>query len=85
MIQIKKFTATDKEFTEIARIRNLVNHDSIVHPDDDKREWALRDKSIIRDRLLLYKDNLLIGVMYYSQGRDQNKSCLLYTSPSPRD
>ena len=79
MIEIRNFKETDKEFIELARIDNLVNHDSIDHPDDDKREWALRDKSLIRDRLLLYKDNLLIGVMYYSQGRDQNKRTTFFT------
>ena len=36
MIEIKKFTETDAEFKELARIDNLVNHDSIDHPDDDK-------------------------------------------------
>ena len=72
MIQIKKFNATDIEFRDIARIRNLVNHDSIDHPDEDKTDWAIRDKSIIRNRLLLYNDNTLIGLLYYAQGRDEN-------------
>ena len=79
MIEIKKFTATDKEFVELARIDNLVNHDSIDHPDDDKNSWKIRDKSIIRDRLLLYDDNILIGAIYYSQGRDENKRTTFYT------
>ena len=43
MIQIKNFNETDEEFKELARIDNLVNHDSIDHPDDDKRDWNLRD------------------------------------------
>ena len=72
MIQIKKFTATDEEFREIARIRNLVNHDSIDHPDEDKNDWTIRDKSLIRDRLLCYNDNILIGLLYYVQGRAEN-------------
>ncbi len=72
MIKIKKFTATNLEFEEIARIRNLVNHDSIDHSDEDKNDWAIRDKSIIRNRLLLYNDNKLIGLLYYAQGRDEN-------------
>ena len=79
MIEIKKFTATDKEFKELARIDNLVNHDSINHPDEDKREWRIRDKNIIRNRLLLYKDNILIGALYYSQGRDENSKTAFYT------
>ena len=79
MIEIKKFTATDKEFKELARIDNLVNHDSINHPDEDKREWSIRDKNIIRNRLLLYKDNILIGALYYSQGRDENSKTAFYT------
>tara|TARA_B100002052_G_scaffold299184_1_gene336110 strand:+ start:170 stop:1135 length:966 start_codon:yes stop_codon:yes gene_type:complete len=79
MIKIKKFNATDLEFRELARIDNLVNHDSIDHPDDDKNSWEIRDKSLIRDRLLLYKDKTLIGVMYYSQGRAQNQRTTFFT------
>ena len=79
MIRIKKFTASDIEFKELARIDNLVNHDSISHPDDDKNDWEIRDKKLIRDRLLLYNHNKLIGVIYYSQGRDQNKRTAFYT------
>ena len=72
MLKIRKFTATDLEFEEIARVRNLVNHDSIDHPDEDKGDWKIRDKTLIRDRLLLYHDNTLIGLIYYVQGRKQN-------------
>ena len=79
MIKIKKFTATDKEFGELARIDNLVNHDSINHPDTDKKDWEVRDKSLIRDRLLLYNNNILIGALYYSQGRDENNRTCFYT------
>ena len=79
MIDIKKFTETDEEFKELARIDNLVNHDSIDCPDDDKRQWSIRDKSIIRNRLLLYKDNILIGALYYSQGRNENSITVFYT------
>ena len=79
MIEIKKFTETDKEFIELARIDNLVNHDSIYHPDDDKNSWEIRDKSIIRNRLLLYDNSILIGVIYYSQGRDENNKTCFYT------
>ena len=79
MIEIKKFTATDKEFIELARIDNLVNHDSIDHPDDDKNNWKIRDKSIIRNRLLLYNNSILIGAIYYSQGRDENNRTTFYT------
>ena len=79
MIEIKNFTATDLEFKELARIDNLVNHDSIANAEEDKHDWLLRDKSIIRNRLLLYKDNILIGVIYYSQGRDQNNNTAFFT------
>ncbi len=72
MIHIKKFNATDEEFKQIARIRNLINHDCIDHPDEDKNDWAIRDKSLIRDRLLCYNDNILIGLLYYVQGRYEN-------------
>ena len=79
MIEIRKFTATDLEFDELARIDNLVNHDSIDHPDDDKNNWKIRDKSLIRDRLLLYNNDILIGALYYSQGRDGNNRTTFYT------
>ena len=79
MITVKNFTETDKEFKELARIDNLVNHDSINHPDDDKRDWEIRDKSLIRDRLLLYNNEQLIGVLYYSQGRSENNRTCFYT------
>ena len=78
-MKIKSFKQTDKEFKELARIDNLVNHDSIDHPEDDKRDWLLRDKNIIRDRLLLYKNDLLIGAIYYSQGRGKNKRTTFFT------
>ena len=79
MLKIKKFTETDLEFRELARIDNLVNHDSIDHPDDDKRDWEIRDRRLIRDRLLLYKDKILVGAMYYSQGREKNKRTTFFT------
>ena len=76
MITIQKFNETDEEFEELARIDNLVNHDSISHPDDDKDNWEIRDKSLIRDRLILHNDDKIIGAIYYSQGRDKNnKTC----------
>jgi len=79
MIQIKSFKATDYEFKELARIDNLVNHDSISDPNEDKNDWKIRDKSKIRDRILLYKNNTLIGVIYYSQGRNKNNKTCFYT------
>ena len=79
MIEIKKFTETDQEFKEVARIDNLVNHDCIYDPDDDKNNWEIRDRGQIRNRLLLYKNNILIGVIYYSQGKDENSRTAFYT------
>tara|TARA_Y100000589_G_C27104945_1_gene609665 strand:- start:141 stop:1115 length:975 start_codon:yes stop_codon:yes gene_type:complete len=79
MLTIKNFNATDYEFIEIARIDNLVNHDSISHPDNDKNDWRIRDRSLVRDRLLLYKDEKLIGVLFYSQGREQNHRTTFFT------
>ena len=59
MIEIKKFTETDLEFKELARIDNLVYHDFIAHPDNDRNDWKIRDRGQIRNRLLLYKNNIL--------------------------
>ena len=72
MAEIKKFTETDFEFNEIARLYNLVSHDNKEHPDDIKDAWAIGDKSLIRDRLILYKDEKVIGYLGYSQGRSEN-------------
>jgi GNAT superfamily N-acetyltransferase len=79
MYKIRKFNATDIEFKQLAKIDNLVNHDSINHPDDDKREWKIRDKNLVRDRLLLYYNSQIIGVLYYNQGRDSNNKITFFT------
>ena len=79
MISINNFSETDKEFKELARIDNLINHDSIDHPEEDKNDWQIRDQSLARDRLLLYNDDVLIGVLYYSQGRDENNKTTFFT------
>ena len=69
MKEIIKFTETDFEFKEIARLYNLVSHDDQEHVDDIKDDWAIRDQSLIRDRLFLYQDNSVIGYLGYQQGR----------------
>ena len=79
MIDIRPFKATDEEFKELTRIANLINHDSIDHPDDEKNDWELRDKSLIRDRLLLYRNEELIGALYYGQGRDGNSKTAFFS------
>ena len=79
MLRLENFMESDLEFKELARIDNLVNHDSIDHPDDDKREWGLRDKSLINNRILLYEDSILIGAMYYNQGRGKNSRTTFFT------
>jgi len=79
MISIKKFTEIEQNFKELARIDNLVSHDSISHPDDQRDSWEIRDKNLIKDRLLLYNNALLVGVMYYTQGRDQNNRTTFFT------
>tara|TARA_B100001142_G_scaffold88365_1_gene90219 strand:- start:2625 stop:3596 length:972 start_codon:yes stop_codon:yes gene_type:complete len=85
VIEIRKFTATNFEFEEIARVRNLVNHDSNDHPDYDKDDWKIRDKSLIRDRLLIYNKNTLIGLLYYVQGRaENNKMCFFNIVLDPK-
>ena len=65
MLEIKKFRETDEEFAELARIDNLINHDSVSHPDDDKDAWKIRDKSLVKDRLLLYNNSTL--TIFYSK------------------
>ena len=79
MFEIKNFSETNKEFLEISRIENLINHNSIDHPDDDKNNWNLRDKKIVFDRLLLYDNNILAGYISYNQGREKNKRTCFYT------
>ena len=78
MLSIKKFSETNKNFEELARIDNLVYHDHIADPDDDRRQWKIRDKSLVKDRLLLFNQKILIGVLYYSQGRNENNKTTFY-------
>ena len=72
MTEIKKFTETDFEFQQVARIFNLVSHDDKEHVDDMKEGWAVRDKSLQRDRYLLYNDDTVLGFLGYAQGRNEN-------------
>ena len=72
MINIKNFTETDFEFDEITRLFNLVSHDDQEHVDDMKESWAVNDKSLQRDRLLLYNGDIVLGYLGYAQGRDEN-------------
>ena len=72
MFEIRKFKETDLEFNELARIDNLVNHDSIDHPDD--KETVFKRQSLVRDRLLLYD---AVGVIYYSQGKKMTEQHFL--------
>ena len=70
MTEIKQFTGTDFEFQEVTRLYNLVSHDDQEHVDDMKEGWAVRDKSLQRERFLLYKDNTVLGFSGYAQGRN---------------
>tara|TARA_B100001996_G_scaffold197506_1_gene151244 strand:+ start:313 stop:1278 length:966 start_codon:yes stop_codon:yes gene_type:complete len=79
MITIKNFTATDKEFIELVRIYNLVNHDSISHVDDARNSWKNRNESLISNKLLMYKNNILVGNINYYQGRDGNIRTAFYS------
>ena len=84
MTEIKKFTETDFEFQEVTRLYNLVSHDDQEHADDMKEVWEVRDKSLKRDRFLLYDDNIVIGFLGYAQGRDENyRNCYfnIYLDP----
>jgi GNAT superfamily N-acetyltransferase len=72
MAEIKKFTETDIEFQEVTRLFNLVSHDDKEHVDDMKEGWAVRDKSLQRERFLLYDDDTVLGFLGYAQGRDVN-------------
>ena len=72
-IKIKKFNETDFEFHEITRIFNLVSHDDVTHIDEEKENWTILDKSRTCDRLILYKNNSIIGFLRYLQGREINK------------
>ena len=71
-MEIKNFTETDIEFDHIARLYSLVDHDDGEHVDDMKEGWALIDRSLQRDRLLLYDGDVVLGYLGYAQGRDEN-------------
>ena len=84
MAEIKKFTETDFEFQQVTRLFNLVSHDDKEHVDDMKEGWAVRDKSLQRDRFLLYDDDTVLGFLGYAQGRDENhRNCYfnIYLDP----
>ena len=79
MIQIKEFSSTDAEFKDITRIFNLVSHDYVVHYKDDKDEWNIREKDLLTARLLLYRNNTLIGYIAYEQGKKENQRTVFFT------
>ena len=79
MFSIKKFSETKKIFQELTRIDNLVYHDHIADPNYDYRQWKIRDKNLVKDRLLLFNEKVLIGVLYYSQGRNENNKTTFFT------
>ena len=79
MIQIKEFSSTDAEFKDITRIFNLISHDYVVHYKDDKDEWNIRDRGLLTGRLLLYRNNTLIGYIAYEQGKKENQRTVFFT------
>ena len=79
MIEIKEFTSADGEFKQIARVYNIVSHDYVVHYKDDKDEWHIRDRGLLNERLLLYKNNTLIGYTSYEQGKKENQRTVFFT------
>ena len=79
MAKIKKFSGKDKEFKELVKIANLVNHDSVSHIDDAKNSWKNRDKNLVSNKLLMYNNNTLVGNINYYQGRDGNNRTAFYT------
>ena len=58
VLHLKKFKETNEEFIELARIDNLVNHDSIDHPDEDKRTF-MRNRVGHKGHALGVRDDLL--------------------------
>tara|TARA_B100000945_G_C20337252_1_gene575549 strand:+ start:217 stop:1188 length:972 start_codon:yes stop_codon:yes gene_type:complete len=83
--QIKNFLGSDIEFNDLVRIKNLVNHDHIIHVDDVKKEWFQRDKKLISHKILLYDKMILIGYLSYEQGRDENsRTCFFDIKLDPK-
>ena len=78
MIEVKHFSESDLEFEQLTKIHNIVDHNFVIHFDDMKNRWEKRDKSLISNKLLLYKDNILIGYISYSQGREKNKKIVFF-------
>ena len=72
MFHIKDFNETDHDFTEICRIENLINIDSISHPDEKKDHWEIRNKSRYYDKILAYNDDSLVGLINLAQGEGSN-------------
>ena len=85
MFHIKDFNETDHDFTEICRIENLINIDSISHPDEKKDHWEIRNKSRYYDKILAYNDDSLVGLINLAQGEgsnDRNFYFSIYIDPT---
>ncbi|MDP6684473.1 MAG: GNAT family N-acetyltransferase [Candidatus Marinimicrobia bacterium] len=72
MLKVKKWTESDYDFREIARIQNLVNHDSIDHPDDLKQKWLNRHKTVLAEKYFLSENEINTGILHFSQGSKAN-------------
>jgi len=72
MIEIQDFKETYQEFIDICKIENLINHDSISHPQEMRDCWNIRNKQRYYNKLLAYKENNLVGVLHLAQGQGSN-------------
>ena len=64
---------------------------AINYTDDEDQTGVLKQLLLIKQDLLVLKNQIKILLNYVTNSRDknqnitQNRDCLLYTSPSPRD
>ncbi len=73
MLEIKYWSESNFDFEEIARIQNLVNHDTIEHANDLKQKWENRDKTVLSEKYFLCNNIKNVGILHFSQGVQVNK------------
>ena len=62
MLEIKYWSESNFDFEEIARIQNLVNHDTIEHANDLKQKWENRDKTVLSEKYFLCNNIKNVGI-----------------------
>ena len=85
---LKIFESMYYKMKNIFNTVDNIKHSNTLNKNDNKTDNALQEReSIENDSVDLnkYNENLLCRINMISEKAERNMSCLLYTSPSPRD